>query len=441
MESSACIRRELADHLSYERQIERLQNRGRDLHQGKVSLGWINIKRSALARILAETIARGEYHLAPARRKTIVIKGKSRVVFNYGLTDRIVNGAVADAVNLAMAPELSTRLYSYRKGMSWWNAVADFARYLRLHCKQNPEPQKRHMYVLRWDIDAYTDSIPVGNDAPVWAMLRKLLPPEEAPALWNLLEQVVRPKIEVCGTTPIQLDRGVPTGQPISCVLFNLYLAELDRFLETVPGAFYARYSDDLIFAHPSFEIARRIGAEIRPFLAHLGLRVSPSKSKELYLTGAGRPSADWPEATGTSEVPFMGMAVQADGMVSLGRKKTRHMLREVNARVRRVMRSLPGASVDDAGRMACASVNQMFTIESISLVEANSAALVRYAITNRRQLAQLDHCIALIVLGAVIGDSSAKAFRTISYRKLREEWGLISLEHARNRVARKRSA
>lgn len=439
MKSNVSLRQDLCDYVGYERQIERLNIRGRELHQGTVSLGWLNLRRSTFARILAETVARGEYRSAPAQRKTLVINGKPRVVFSYGLTDRIVHGAVAYALNQAVNPALSTRLYSYRKGTSWWNAVADFARYLRAHREQNPEPRQRHMYVLRWDINAYTDSIPVEKGAPVWKLLGSFLAPEEAPALWNLLEQVVRPTIEVDGRDPVRLDRGVPTGQPISCVLFNLYLAELDRLLESVPGAFYARYSDDLLFAHPSPEVARQISAKIAPFLERLGLRVNPSKTRELYLTSAGRPSPNWPEAVGTSEVPFMGMTVRADATVSLGRKKTRRLLRDVDVRVRRVIRSLAGTSLEDAGRMVCATINSMFTIGSTSFVEAESAALVRYAVTNRRQLAQLDHWIARIVLGAVTGDRRVRAFRTVSYRDLRQRWGLISLEHARNRVGRKR--
>jgi hypothetical protein len=226
----------------------------------------------------------------------------------------------------------------------------------------------------------------------------------------------------------------VPTGQPISCVLFNFYLAELDRQLEAVPGAFYARYSDDVLFAHPSAEVVRRMGAEVHPFLERLGLGVNQAKSLDFYLTSAGRPSSDWPEATGTCAVPFMGMAVQADGTVSLGRKKTRQFLREVRDRAWRVARSLSGASADEVGRTLCATVNQMLTLDSTPSLTVRSAAVLRRAITDRRQLAQLDHWIARIVLQAVTGDDSVKAFRKIPYRKLREEWGLISLEHTRNR-------
>jgi hypothetical protein len=301
------------------------------------------------------------------------------------------------------------------------------------------------MYVLRRDIDSYTDSIPVGPGAPVWGMLRGLLASRTQPSLstadWQLLERVVRPEIEVPGGPSILLERGVPTGQPISCVLFNVYLIELDKQLEAVPGGFYARYSDDILFAHPSAEVVRSTAVLIDSFLERVGLRVKRAKSRDLYLTGAGRVSAEWPEATGTCAVPFMGASVRADGTVSLGRKKTRRLLRDVSRRAGRVARSLPGATVDELGRTICASINRMLQPDSALFLEARSAALLRRAVTDRRQLAQCDHWIARIVLRSVLGDGSIRAFRKIPYREVRERWGLVSLEHARNRWPHKQEA
>jgi hypothetical protein len=128
-----------------------------------------------------------------------------------------------------------------------------------------------------------------------------------------------------------------------------------------------------------------------------------------------------------------MGMAVQADGTVALGRNKTRQLLRKVKCRACRVVRSLPGADTDELGEMVCAALNQMLASEWRLDLEASSAALLRRAVTDRRQLAQLDHWIARIVLHAISGNSSVKTFRKIPYRKLRQDWNLVSLEHLRN--------
>ncbi len=433
----------LCDYRLYERQIEQLDTSGRGLRQGEVSISRLNFHRTKVARILARIVAQGQYVSGPARRKTLVVDGKERVVFTYRLTDVIVHRVVADLLAEALEPLLSSRLYSYRKGTAWWVAVSDFARYLREHRKQCSEPTQRHMYVARRDIDSYTDSIPVGYGAPIWNMVRNLVAPpgqlELPPADWKLVEQVVRPKVETPDGQVVTLDRGVATGQPISCVLFNLYLIDLDRKLEAVSGGFYARYSDDILFAHPSPEPVRQAAAEIDCVLGGLGLHVKPTKSRDLYVTGAGRASAAWPEVTGTCAVPFMGACIRADGNVSLAQKKTRGLLRDVMARAQRTARALPTATIDEVGTIVCSVLNRMLGPASAGFLEARSAALVRRAVTDRRQLAQLDHWIARIVLRTVTGDGSVRAFRHVPYRRIRENWGLISLEHARNRWRRRR--
>jgi hypothetical protein len=428
---------ELGDYRRYEQQIARLDSRHRGFHQNGLSLTHVNFHRSKVARMLARTVSEGRYESAPARRKTIVVNGKERVIFSYQLTDLIVHGTVAELIAEAMESSLSARLYSYRKGISWWSAVSDFAGYLRAYRKDHPDPRTRHMYVVRRDVDSYTDSIPVGDGAPVWEMLRELLAAPSQAALhprdWQLVERVVRPEVENPGGDPIRLERGVPTGQPISCILFNLYLRGLDRRMESVEHGFYARYSDDILFAHPCPEVARQAAAEMEGVLERLGLRFKKAKSLDLYLTGAGRPSSDWPEAVGACAVPLMGASVRADGTVSLGKKKTHRLLREIVVRTRRTARSLNGMDLDDFGRMICSVINRIFQPDSATFLEARSAALVRRAITDRRQLAQLDHWIARIVLRAVTGDGSVRLFRHISCKKMRTEWGLMSLEHARN--------
>jgi hypothetical protein len=86
-----------------------------------------------MARVLARTVARGTYEFEPGRMRQIRVHGKERIVFAFRLTDLIVHGVVADIVQEAMTPHLSPRLYSYRKGVSWWAGIADFSSYARAH--------------------------------------------------------------------------------------------------------------------------------------------------------------------------------------------------------------------------------------------------------------------------------------------------------------------
>ena len=65
--------------------------------------------------------------------------------------------------------------------------------------------------------------------------------------------------------------------------------------------------------------------------------------------------------------------------------------------------------------------------------MQQKSSSLVRRAITNREQLAQLDYWLARIVVQAVTGDRSVRGFRKVPYARIRKDWGLVSLLHSRN--------
>jgi hypothetical protein len=436
----------LGDPARYRSQIDRLHRRHAytralwEVQQDGVSLASVCLHRGKVARLLARTVARGEYRLDPARLRRIRVDGKPREVFAYRLMDLLVHGVVADIVTEAMHPRLSPSLYSYRRGVSWWQPIAAFAAYVRDHRRSRLDPRTRGLYVLRRDIRAYTDSIPVGDASPLWPMLRGVLGAPGAavssPADWALLREVVRPVIALDGAARATLYRGVPTGQPISCALFNLYLADVDRYLDQVPGAFYARYCDDLLFAHPDFTLVQAAEAHISELLAALGLELNPTKSRTLYLTGAGRASADWPVARGTTAVPFLGCAVSAAGTIALSRDKRRRLLADLGQRLRRTVRALGPTDPARVGRVLCGVVNRALQTR-IEFSQERSAVLLRRAVTDRRDLQQLDYLIARLVVRAVTGRPDVRGFRAVPYRRLRREWGLRSLAEARNRWSR----
>jgi len=433
----------LSDPARYRRQIDRLHRRHAytralyEIQQAGVSLASLCLHRARVARLLARTVGGGAYRLGPARLRRIHVDSKVREVFAYCLMDLVVHGVVAAVVEEALRPRLSPSLYSYRPGISWWRPIAAFAAYARAHRQDRPDPRSRGLYVLRRDVRSYTDSIPVGESSPLWPMLRGVLePPGEgqsaSPADWALIRAVVRPEIVGEGGARGTLYRGVPTGQPISCVLFNLYLSELDHDFDAIAGGFYARYSDDLLFAHPDPEVAREVDRRIEARLAALGLGINADKRQTFYLTGAGRASADWPEARGTTSVPFLGCAVSSAGTIALSRAKRRRLLADLGQRVRRTARALGPTDPERAGRILCAVLNRALQART-EFAQERSAALLRRAVTDRRDLKQLDYLLARLVVRTVTGRSDVRGFRAVPYRRVRGAWGLLSLQHARD--------
>lgn len=437
------LRDALSNSRRYEQQIDQLlekyilRRQLYELRQDDASLAGVIQHRSAVARLLARAVGRGEYQSEPARIKRIRVEGKERAFFSYRLTDCIVHGVVAAVIQEALAPTLSPGLYSYRKGVSWWTAVSSFAAYVRAHRKHHADPRERGIYVLRRDVDSYADSIPVGTTSMIWPMLRECLAtfrsPEIRPADWRLIERVVQPEYLADDGATACLIRGVATGQPIASVLYNLYLARLDHDLASIPGAFFARYSDDILFAHPRAHVVKETDGRIQRVLSAHRLRLNEEKGRTLYLTAAGRASSEWPDAKGATWTRFLGMQVSADGTVSLGRKAMRSLLHEIEERAMRTTKVLSGSDRDRVGRLVCSVINRTLDPGALPFPQQGAPVLLQRAITDRRQLAQLDYWIVRIVLRAVTGHPNVRAFRAIPYRKLRQEWNLISLLHTRN--------
>jgi hypothetical protein len=427
----------LADRRRYERQIERLHQRYLltsrlyEMRQSDVSLATIVMNRGKVARLLAREVGEGRYELEPGELRTIRARHKTREVFACRITDLIVHGVVADVVAEALAAQLSPRVFSYRKGLSWLTPVSELAAYIRAERRKHADPRARGVYVLRRDVDSYTDSIPIGRDSPLWPLLEG-----ELGAPLPLVEDVIRAEMRLPGGGVVCRAKGLPMGQPIASTVANLYLGDLDRALQELPGGFYARYGDDFLFAHPDHAVAREAAAVSDEILRTLRLTVNAKKRRTLFLTPPGRPSDDWPEAKGTSGVPFLGTRIGADGTIGLDEPKIRAILRELDRRTAATVRTLNGADREQAGRAVCAVVNQALDPHS-ALSQQRSAIALRRVVTDRRQLEQLDYWIARIVVKALTGRKDARAFREIPYSKLRRDWGLVSLVGARNRRRR----
>jgi hypothetical protein len=441
----------LADPRRYERQIDRLQQRHlfdggmRRLREGDVSLGTVVMHRDHVARLLARAVSSGEYRVGAATLRSIRVDGKPRTIFELPLFDRIVHGVVADVLSEAVEPIVEASVYSYRPGVSWWDGVAAFSAYIRAHRRERPDPRTRGLYVLRRDIDTYTDSIPLGPSSAIWSQLEGAL----AGRGWEgsgsaadraLIRAVVRPEVRSAAGQVEQRDRGVATGMPISCLCFNLFLADVDREMGAVTGAFWARYSDDIVFAHPDPDVTRQADALLTRRVGELGLQFNRHKSQDLYVTAAGRESAEWPEARGASAVAFLGMRVLADGTVALGHRKVRDFLREARRRAANAARASQGLPPETRGRAIVAALRRLIDADDADLQGAAAPLLAR-AVTDRHQLDALDHELAGMVAAAVAGRPAPQAFRSVPYRRIRQDWGLPSLRMTRDRVPARRAS
>lgn len=423
---------------AYVAQIERLRRvyarvrRLDSLAYGDFTLADLGLRQEQLARQLALRVSSGAYAFGPVRMRAALIGGKQRMLGRSNLLDTIVLGVLARALAELVEPSLSTRVYSYRPGRSSWEAVSDLRRYLVEHRTRLPA-RERGLYVLHRDVTGYGDSIPVDEGSALWSELssaleRASIAPDHVVA--RLARTAFTPTLELDAGLPGPRP-GVPTGSPVQTVACNLYLSAVDRLAESVPGAFYARYGDDMLFCHPDAGVAQDMATHMDATVERLRLRMKPEKRRTHYLTGPGRASPLWPESRATSRLDYLGFRLSLSGDVSLKAEKSRRLLRELGLRARCAAAAAPGDAVDEARtRIVCSAVAR--ALDPGSPLGDPAAAVLRYVVSDRAHLRELDYAIALSVAEALSGKRGPRAFRWAPYRMLREH-GLPSLVAARN--------
>lgn len=132
---------------------------------------------------------------------------------------------------------------------------------------------KGYKYYLQTDLSNFFDSV----DIP--ALLDKISPYLSEPRHLNLISAYLKNSISWNGNT-IKRPNGLPTGEPVSHLLANLYLMSFDKWIvsKSIP---YARYVDDMRFFAHTKEECLKIRDEISAFLhIHFNLKINLTKTR-----------------------------------------------------------------------------------------------------------------------------------------------------------------
>lgn len=414
------------------RVMEELASRRRRKFAGDVAPRDMLLEGPKWAKALASSLSRGDYVPRPALLVRAVIGKKSRTLFRSTFLDAVVDRLVGAEFAALSEPALSEHVYSYRRGRSSMDVLAAFGRYVAEHRASVADPRARGLYVLRRDVAHYGESIPVHAESPLWAMLDARVRPHAGgearfASLVKLLRSLLaREHVDFDGTTKT-LSVGTPTGSAIQPALNNFYLTELDVAL-TRPGCFYARFGDDVVFASASRDEAESAKFDADQVLARLGLAWSETKSLDLWFNGAGRTHDD-PAWKGTAHVDLLGATCAFSGTRRLRTDKWRELVRSCSERLLHGARILASASPEERARALCASLRRAFDVRSPVALAGLSEVLLA---SDRTQLAELDHLLALRIAELASKKRGVKAYRAFSPRRLRE-LGYVSVVRLRD--------
>lgn len=211
---------------------------------------------------LREEILAGCYRPQPVRRHAIPKKGGG--VRELGIPtalDRLIQQCLLQVLQPRLDPSFSQHSYGFRPGKRAHDAVCAAQRFI----------QEGRRWVVDVDLEAFFDRV---NHDVLMGKLAKRIADRR---LLGLIRRYLDAGIMAHG---VVVDRyeGTPQGGPLSPLLANVLLDEVDKDLEKRGHAF-ARYADDCNVYVRSKRAGERVMEALRRLFAKLRLRVNESKS------------------------------------------------------------------------------------------------------------------------------------------------------------------
>ncbi|MHB8145975.1 MAG: group II intron reverse transcriptase/maturase [Vulcanimicrobiaceae bacterium] len=222
---------------------------------GYLKMGWARIK----AELLADT-----YRPQAVRRVEIPKPdGGIRLLGIPSVVDRLIQQALLQVLTPIFDPTFSDFSFGFRPGRSAHDAVKLAREYI----------EAGYEWVVDLDLAKFFDQ--VSHDKLMARIYRRV----KDKRVLHLIRRYLQAGVMLNGVV-VATEEGTPQGGPLSPLLGNIMLDDLDKLLEE-RGLRFCRYADDANIYVRSQRAGERVMSSVRRFIeGRLGLKLNEAKSK-----------------------------------------------------------------------------------------------------------------------------------------------------------------